>query len=110
MKLMKFRVKDMDITTGDVLVAILNQHDANNLDLKANDRIIVKYKNKEITCMLDISENGHVVPNGKLGLFEEVLDRLNVKNNALVEIKFTGKPESVKHIRDKLYGKRLSYK
>jgi putative thymidine phosphorylase len=107
---MKFRVKDMDITTGDVFVAILNQHDANNLDLKANDRIIVKYKNKEITCMLDISENGHVVPNGKIGLFEEVLDKLNVKNNALVEIKFTGKPESVKHIRDKLYGKRLSYK
>jgi len=107
---MKFRVKDMDIATGGSLVVILNEKDAHKLDLHSADRVLVKYRNKSITCILDISESKKAVPEGKMGLFEEVLDKLNVKHNAYVKLSFTGKPESVKHIRDKLQGKRLGYK
>jgi len=107
---MKFKVKDMDIATGGTLIAILNQKDADTLDLHSGDRVLVKYKKREITCILDISESNKAVPKGKIGLFEEVLDRLKVKGKNIVDLKFTGKPESVKHIRDKLLGKKLSYK
>ncbi len=106
---MKFRVKDMDIATGGTLVAILNKKDARKLDLHSGDRILVKDHNREVTCILDISESRKAVPPGKIGLFEEVLAKLNVRNGNAVDIKLTGKPESIKHIRDKLYGKRLSY-
>ena len=106
---MHFRVKDMDIATGGTLVAILNTNDAHKLDLHSGDRILLKHNGKEQVCILDISESKKAVPEGKIGLFEEVLDKLEVKNNQFVKIKFTGKPESVKHIRDKLYGHRLSY-
>jgi putative thymidine phosphorylase len=106
---MKFKVKDMDIATGGVLVAILNQKDASALDLHSGDRILVHDGGKEITCILDISESKKAVPPGKIGLFEEVLDNLKVRRGHQVTVKLTGKPESVKHIRDKLYGKRLSY-
>lgn len=106
---MKFRVKDMDIATGGVLIAILNVNDAHKLDLHSGDRILVKFDHEEITCVLDISESEKAVPEGKIGLFEEVIDRLKIKNNYPVEVKFTGKPESVSHIRDKLFGKHLSY-
>ncbi len=106
---MKFRVKDMDIATGGILIAILNIKDAHKLDLHSGDRVLVRVNKKETTCILDISESKKAVPEGRVGLFEEVLDRLHVKHNALVDIKLTGKPESVKHIRDKLHGKRLSY-
>ena len=106
---MKFRVKDMDIATGGTLVAILNKADARKLDLHSADRILVHNGKSEITCILDISESNKAVPPGKIGLFEEVLQHLGVKNNALVEIKPTGKPESVTHIRDKLFGKHLTY-
>ena len=105
----KFKVKDMDIATGGTLVVILNAKDAHLLDLHSGDRILVKTNKKEQVCILDISESKKAVPEGKIGLFEEVLDRLDIKNNQIVKIKFTGKPESVKHIRSKLYGKRLSY-
>lgn len=107
---MKFRVKDLDIATGGILVAVLNYKDAEELDLHSGDRILVKYKNKTATCLLDISESNHAVPEGKIGLMEEVLDKLHVKKNSIVDVSFTGKPESVRHIRDKLLGKTLSRK
>jgi len=107
---MKFKVKDMDIATGGVLIVILHQDDAAILDLHSGDRVIISHKNKKTTCVVDISESIKAVPPGKIGLFEEVLDKLNVKRNEFVSLKINGKPESVKHIRDKLYGKTLSYK
>ncbi|MBT4935568.1 AMP phosphorylase [Candidatus Woesearchaeota archaeon] len=107
---MKFKVKDMDIATGGKLIAILNIHDAKRLDLHSGDRILIIYKNRRTICVLDISESAKAVPKGKIGLYEEVLDKLDVKRNAIIELKFTGKPESVKHIREKLHGKRLSHK
>lgn len=106
---MKFRVKDMNIATGGIMVAILNENDAKKLDLHSGDRILVKDHDKEITCILDLSESRKAVPEGHIGLFEEVLSRLRVRNGSIVHIKFTGKPESVTHIREKLFGKRLCY-
>jgi putative thymidine phosphorylase len=104
-----FKVKDMNIATGGTLIAILNWKDAKELDLRSGDRVIVKTRSKEQVCVLDISESKSAVPKGKLGLFEEVLDKLKIKNNQNVKLGFTGKPESVKHIRDKLHGRRLNY-
>lgn len=106
---MKFKVKDMDIATGGTLIAIINEKDAEKLDFHSGDRILVKNGKGEVTCILDISESSKAVPVGKIGLFEEVLDRIGAKGGSEVTIRFTGKPESVKHIREKLYGKKLSY-
>ncbi len=106
---MKFIVKDMDISTGGLRIVILNFKDARKLDLQSGDRVIVKNGGKPFTCILDISESDKAVPIGKLGLFEEVLDALDVKSGDQIDLHYTGKPESVKHIRDKLHGKELSY-
>jgi len=100
----------MDIATGGTLVSILNINDAKELDLHSGDRILVKTDGREVTTILDISESDKAVPKGKIGLFEEVLKKLKVKHGSMVHIKFAGKPESVKHIRDKLHGKKLDYK
>ena len=107
---MKFKVKDMDIATGGVLIAILNKKDAQKLDLHSGDRILLKCSQREHICILDISESDKAVRVGQIGLFEEVLAKLKVKKGNLIEVNLTGKPESVHHIRDKLMGKRLSYK
>jgi len=107
---LKFKVKDMDIATGGILVAILNKQDAHHLDLRSGDRILLKHNSHSTVCILDISESKKAVPQGKIGLFEEVLDKLNVKHHQIISLHFTGKPESVKHIHDKLYGKTLSYR
>lgn len=106
---MKFCVKDMDIATGGINIVILHKNDAKKLDLRSADRVLVRNNGKEITCVLDISKSDRAVPEGKIGVFEEALKALHLRNNQQVELRLTGKPESVKHIRDKLFGKRLTY-
>lgn len=107
---MKLKVKYMGIATGGILIAILNHKDANKLDLHSGDRLKIKIGKREAVVIIDISESNGAVPVGKIGLFDEVVKKLNVKRNTSVQVEFTGKPESVKHIRDKLLGKKLSYK
>ena len=106
---MKFKVKDMDIATGGIHIALLHAQDAKSLDLAMGDRVVVRDHTRELTCVLDITNNEKVVQQGQIGLFEEVLDRLKVHNKSNVTILFTGKPHSVTFIRNKLLGKKLGY-
>ncbi len=100
----------MDIASGGILIAILNENDAKLLDLHSGDRIIVRDHTREVTCILDVAKSPKSVPFGEIGLFEEVLSRIHVKQGDPVSVRFTGKPDSVEHIREKLLGKALSYK
>jgi len=106
----KFQVKDMDIATGGIMIAILNHKDAGDLDLHLGDRVELKSGKYHTTAILDISESDKAVPPGQIGLFEEVLAKLCIKKCGSISIRFTGKPESVEHIRAKLFGKKLNYK
>jgi len=105
---MKLKVKDMDIETGGILVAILNEEDAHKLDLHHEDRIRLKFGRKETTAVIDIAHSKKSVPPGKIGLFEEVLVKLNVKQGDIVDIDLAEKPASVYYIKDKLEGKNLT--
>jgi len=106
---MKLKVKDMDIATGGVKVVLLNEKDAEKLDLHHNDRVIVRKGKRFTTAVLDIAESRKAVPIGKIGLFEEVLDALNAKHGALVDLSTGKKPISVSYIKKKLDGKELTY-
>ena len=66
----KLKVKDMDISTGGTLVAILNQKDATLFDLHPLDRVKVRKGDKFETVVLDIAESKKAVPPGSIGLFE----------------------------------------
>ncbi|MBI4141457.1 AMP phosphorylase [Candidatus Woesearchaeota archaeon] len=106
---MKLKVKDMDIATGDVQVVILNENDAALFDLHHEDRVLVTKGSKKTVAVLDIAESKKAVPQGWIGLFEEVLDALNVKHKDLVDITLAKKPVSVQCIRKKMDGKELNY-
>lgn len=104
---MKLKIKDMDIATGGVKVVLLNQKDAEKLDLHHMDRIRVVKGTKSTVAVLDIAESSKAVPKGKIGLFEEVLDSLKAKHGQTIEVKLAKKPESVAEIKKKLDGKEL---
>jgi len=103
---MKIKVHDMGIATGGVLIAILNQEDADKLDLYLGDRIVIKNKGKTATAVVDIAHKSF--PSGKIGLFEEVFDKLNAKKNDFVSIDLQEKPKSIYFIRNKMDNKKLS--
>jgi putative thymidine phosphorylase len=106
---MKLRVKDMDIASGDVQVVILNEKDADILDLHHNDRVFLRNGKRHTIAVLDIGESEKAVPVGSIGLFEEVLDALYAKDGDTITIELARKPKSVGYIRKKLDGKELSY-
>jgi len=104
---MKLKVKDLDIATGGPLIAVLNKEDARKLDLRPDDRIRIKIRNRETIAAVDIAESGKVVKVGKIGLFEEVLTKIGAKDKDYVSIQPEKKPESIKYIRKKLDGIEL---
>ncbi|MFC1801058.1 AMP phosphorylase [Nanoarchaeota archaeon] len=107
---MRFEVKDMDIASGGIFVVVVNQKDAEKLDLHHDDRVKVMKGKRKVIANINISESDKAVPEGKVGLFEEVLDNLHAKDGDKVEVDLTPKPKSVSYIKKKLYGNELSYK
>lgn len=107
---MKLAVKDMDIATGGPLIAIINQGDAERFDLHAADRILLTRGNKSSVAIVDIGESGRAAPQGKIGLFEEVIDALHAKDGDTVHFRIADKPVALKHIRKKLDGHELNEK
>jgi putative thymidine phosphorylase len=104
----KFKVKDMNIATGGVLVSILNRRDAERLDIHTLDRLKVMKGNKIETTVVDIAESSKAVPPGKIGLFDEVADSLKAKDGDSVNIMLARKPVSLDYIKKKLDGFKLT--
>ncbi|MBI2655368.1 AMP phosphorylase [Candidatus Woesearchaeota archaeon] len=105
---MKLKAKDMDISSGGPLIAVLNHKDAAMLDLHVMDRIKISKGKKIETVVVDIAQNGSIIRQGKIGLFDEVVESLNLRNNDNVEIAIARKPLSLDYIKKKLDGQSLS--
>jgi len=100
----------MDIATGGVLVAVINKKDADKMDLHSLDRVKVITKGKIETVALDIAESRKAVPEGQIGLYEEVLYSLNVRGGNIVRMLPARKPLSIDYIKKKLDGFKLTKK
>ncbi len=107
---MKLEVKDMDISSGGPLIAVLNEKDAEKMDLHKGDRVKVIKKGKVETVLLNIGESEKAVGQGRIGLYEEVLDSLKLKNGDKVEMIPARKPLSIEYIKKKMEGFRLTKK
>lgn len=107
---MQLKVKDVDLSSGGPLIAILNERDATKLDLHTLDRIKISRFGRSVVTVIDISESKKNADVGEIGLFEEVLDKLKVKNGNKVKIKVEKKPISIDHIKKRLNGVELNKK
>ena len=105
---MKLKVKDIDISSGGPLIAVMNHEDAAMFDLHVMDRIKIQKGNKTETVVVDIAQSKKIVPKGKIGVFEEVISSLKLKNNDKVNIAIARKPLSIAYIKKKLDGQKLS--
>ena len=105
---MKLKVKEVKLSTGGPLIAILTQKDARLLDLSPGDRVLIKRPKvkKEITCVVDISSMG--IKNGEIGFFEEAFKALKAKSKQQVEVNLAEKPKSIYYIKKKLEGIELN--
>jgi len=105
---MKLKALDMDIATGGPLIATMNYDDAAKLDLHEMDRIKIIRGKKIETVVVNIAKTHKSVPHGYIGLFDEVIDSLGIKNREIVKIVPARKPLSLEFIKKKMDGIKLS--
>lgn len=107
---MKLKVKDVNLSTGGPLVAILNIEDARKMDLVALDRVKLSRlrSKKEAIAVVDISSKG--IRPGEIGLFEELLKEMGITEGVHINLLPTERPQSIDFIKKKLNGMELSKK
>lgn len=101
---MNFQVKTYAIEAGRPIV-ILNGEDAKELGVYVSDRVEISFGGRNTVALIDITTS--FVSGGKVGIFNEVKDILDVNDGNEVEIKATKRPESVNFIRKKIMGEVL---
>ena len=104
---MKLQIKDVNLSTGGPVVAILNEADAVKLGVHAGDRVKLRRlrKKKYIKAVADISTKG--IEPGEIGLFEEALKLLAVEEGTHIDVVLSARPTSVQYIKEKLQGQHL---
>ncbi|MFH1972103.1 MAG: thymidine phosphorylase, partial [archaeon] len=103
---MKLKVKEVGLSSGGILIAVLNANDAKKLDLVPGDRVSIKRlrMQKEIICVVNVSTKG--IKEGEIGFFEEAMKKVGAKGRVDVEI--ADQPRSIDYIKRKLHGDVLS--
>ena len=99
-KILHAKVKKLWIRDGEELIVVLNEIDAINYGLNAFDKVeILKWK-ESLVVNLDITKT--IVKNWEIWVFDDVLDRISLKEKDLINIKFTKRSNiSVNAIRKK---------
>lgn len=105
--MLQLRPKKIPMRVGNKYIAIVNEHTAKELDLRAADRVDIKVGRRDLTAILDISE-GKELANNEVGLFAETWDKLKVKKSDKVTVCIAPKPEGAKLIKKKLEGEDLT--
>jgi len=104
---MKLKVKEVGLSSGGILIAVLNVNDAKKLDLMPGDRVSIKRVKlkKEIICVVNVSSKG--VKEGQIGFFEEAMKKVGAKGSC-VNVEIADQPRSIEYIKRKLHGDVLN--
>ena len=79
------RCKNLDYSTGNQPVVMLNEDEAENYGIRPGDRVsLVWSKTKKLIAAVDVS-NKHV-RSGEVGLFEEIWQKHHVEAGDIVEV------------------------
>jgi AMP phosphorylase len=103
---MQLKADILGIDSGGRPIVFLNKLDADEIGVTASGRIRITSKNNTITVLVGIATT---VKKGYVGISEEVLKILKLKQHTLVDIDIAPFPKSLQFIHNKLTGKRLLY-
>lgn len=107
---LKLKVIAENIQTGNTNIAVINKEDAEDLDLFAGDRVLLKYKKRRIKCIVDVGYSNRDTPKGFIVLYKESVDKLKVRNKSIIKVELAKRPVSTSLIKKKLSGKKLTKK
>jgi len=102
---MNLKVRCLDLDAGGKAIVILNKSDAEELGVHALDRVILSWRKRKLTTIVNISEL--FVKLGEVAIYNEVKEGLCVNNGDVVVAKPREELLSKRSIRRKINGLRL---
>lgn len=103
---MKFKVVEINISTGGPLVVYINREDAGRLNINPKARIEVRNKSKKIVAFADIISTGDI-KKGEIGVLKESAKKLRAVPDDIVSVHHISQPLTLHHIKKKLRGEPL---
>lgn len=103
---MKLKVKILGMNAGDKSIAVLHEDDAAELGMRSLGRVLIQSGGKD--CVAIINTSTKAVNRGEVGIFDEIVNKLGLKEGAQVELSAASFPKSISYIKSKLRGMKLS--
>jgi AMP phosphorylase len=100
---MRLKTRFLDLEAGETLVAVLNKEDADELGLKAVDRVRLSAGDREIVAILDVATE--TVSKGEIGLYLDLKQHIGEPRE--IDLVPAVKPISVRYITDRIRGRML---
>lgn len=100
------KAKNIEILTGKKVV-VLNRAEAQEHDIYAGYREVLKYKDKEVVVFVEVGGD-EVIKYGEIGIYKDLSDELGIKDGEIVEIVHLNRPVSLEYIRKKIDNKELA--
>lgn len=101
---MKLKAVVLGYESGHYTV-LLDNEVAEQLDVRANDRVKVSHEDREVIAIVTLAKN---FPRDSIGLYDDVARALAVSDGQMVEVEAVEPPASLKIVRKKLARARLT--
>ncbi|MBD3188660.1 AMP phosphorylase [Candidatus Bathyarchaeota archaeon] len=112
MVIMKFTVKNLGISSGNISIVVLDDEDAFGLGSKPGDRIRIHELDSSgnptgqfVVASVDLATGPGIVDKGEIGFYDEVRKKLH--GGGMVMVELSSKPASFEYIKEKVRGKEL---
>lgn len=103
----ELKAKTVDLAAGGKYVVVLNNVDAQNMDVKNLDRVrLSKDGITGVSALINLTE--HYVKQGEIGVFKDTVEAMKIKNNQKISVEPIEKPFSISLIKKKMDGAVLS--
>lgn len=102
---MEFKVKLLGISAGGKQIVVMDNEYSSSLGIHSSDRVKITYNQKTIIAIANVALD---FPRKTLGIYEEVQNRLKIREGETVNVLPAERPESLGFIRNKLMGQKLS--
>lgn len=103
----RLRVRIIDIDAGRPIV-LMHELDSQRLSIHMGDRAVISKKGGRVKGAGIVDVTDTMVQEGEIGVFNDLAGPLNLTSRSSVWVQPRRKPESVSHIRKKIFGGELS--
>lgn len=86
-------------------IVIINEIDAQELDVRALDRVELKTKTGNVIAIVNIAKK--FIKNGFIGLYSGISERIGKRDGEMIEVIRAATPESITFVKKKINGETL---